>query len=315
MGETSAQPQPSVVTPGNYDGVHLGHRQLLATARAEAARSAEPLRVVAMTFDPHPAQFMAKDGGAELLTEPSRRRELLLGLGADEVVIKRFDAAFAALTPAEFAGQVLVGELGVRAVVVGEDFRFGTGRAGDVAMLQTLGAQLGFRVIDVAKVQCAGAAVSSSRIRRALGDGDVAGAAQLLGRVHDVTRRVIRGDQRGRTIGVPTANLELAGTLLPKGGVYAVVVKVLGERSASLHPAVANLGSRPTVAAGRSFEAHLLDFDGDLYDRELRVGFVERLRDERKFPDLDALKQQIQEDIRAARSALQGTDAERLKWI
>jgi riboflavin kinase / FMN adenylyltransferase len=315
MGETSARAQPSVVTPGNYDGVHLGHRQLLATARAEAARGPASLRVVAMTFDPHPAHFMAKEGGGELLTEPSRRRELLLGLGADEVVIKRFDAAFAALTPDAFARTVLVGELGAHAVVVGEDFRFGTGRAGDVAMLHTLGAQLGFSVIDVAKVQCAGNAVSSSRIRRALADGDVTSAAQMLGRVHDVTRRVIRGDQRGRTIGVPTANLELAGTLLPQSGVYAVVVKVLGEPGANLRAGVANLGSRPTVAAGRSFEVHLLDFEGDLYDHELRVGFVERLREERKFPDLGALKQQIHRDIQAARSAIEATDAERLRWI
>lgn len=314
MGENTAQPQPSVVTPGNYDGVHLGHQKLLETARAEAAR-AGGLRVVAMTFDPHPAQFMAKEGAGDLLTDPARRRELLLGRGAEEVVLKRFDAAFAALTPEEFARRVLVEEVGARAVVVGEDFRFGAGRAGDVAALQALGNQLGFRAIQVGKVESAGGPVSSSRIRRALSDGDVLSAALMLGRVHDVTRRVIRGDQRGRTIGVPTANLELAGTLLPQSGVYAVVARVLGERDAPRLAGVANLGTRPTVAAGRSFEVHLLDFDGDLYGRELRVGFVARLREERKFPDLGALKQQIQRDIEAARSAVHETEAERLQWM
>jgi riboflavin kinase/FMN adenylyltransferase len=312
MGDSSASQQPSVVTPGNYDGVHLGHRLLLSTARSLA----EPggLRVVAVTFDPHPTQFMAKEGGVELLTEPARRRELLLGLGADEVVFKRFDAAFAALTPEQFAQQVLVEEVGARAVVVGTDFRFGAGRAGDVEMLHQLGARLGFRAIDVAKVQAAGGAVSSSRIRQALGEGDVDAAAQMLGRVHDVTRRVVRGDQRGRTIGVPTANLELAGTLLPKTGVYAVVARVLGEQE-PLRVGVANLGTRPTVAAGRSFEVHLLDFDGDIYDRELRVGFVARLRDERKFADLQALKQQIQHDIQVARGSVESSQPEQVKWM
>jgi riboflavin kinase/FMN adenylyltransferase len=273
------------------------------------------LRVIAMTFDPHPAQVMAKEGAGELLTEPLRRRELLLALGADEVVIQRFDAPFAALTPAEFARQILIEGLGARAVVVGEDFRFGNGRAGDVGTLRELGAAHGFGVLEVPKVHSAGGPVSSSRIRRALLDGDVVSAASMLGRVHDVTRRVIRGDQRGRTIGVPTANLELAGTLLPKSGVYAVMVRIVGERGAALQLGVANLGTRPTVAAGRSFEVHLLDFDGNLYERELRVGFVTRLRDERKFADLAALKQQIEADIYAARGALQESEAERLQWM
>jgi riboflavin kinase/FMN adenylyltransferase len=313
MGESSVLPQPSVVTPGNHDGVHLGHRLLLQTAREQARGAGH--RVVALTFDPHPTQFIAKDRGVELLTEPTRRRELLLALGADEVIFKRFDAAFAALSPEQFARDVLVHEAGARAVVVGSDFRFGAGRAGDVAALHRLGTQLGFTAIDVAKVQSVGGVVSSSRIRQALSEGDVSTAAHMLGRVHDVTRRVIRGDQRGRTIGVPTANLALEGSLLPRQGVYAVVARVMGDPERVLLPGVANLGTRPTVAAGRSFEVHLLDFSRDIYDRELRVGFVARLRDEQKFSGLDALKQQIQLDVAAARQAIADTQAECLAWM
>jgi riboflavin kinase/FMN adenylyltransferase len=307
----------SVVTPGNYDGVHLGHRALLAAARAVSAAAGGGLRVVAMTFDPHPMYFVAPERAPELLTTPQRRAELLRGLGADEVVVRRFDAAFAALSPEQFAEQVLGVELGARAVVVGDDFHFGTARAGDVAMLHRLGERHGFQVVEVPKVMMEGEAVSSSRIRQSLGRGEVELAARMLGRVHETTRRVIRGDQRGRTIGVPTANLELTGTLPPAQGVYAVVARVLGDVShaAGVHVGVANLGTRPTVAAGRSFEVHLLDFDQDIYDRELRVGFVGRLRDEQRFSDLAALKAQIARDIEAARRALEGCAPELLTWI
>jgi riboflavin kinase/FMN adenylyltransferase len=306
----------SVVTPGNYDGVHLGHRSLLARARQVAHSAERPLRVVVMTFDPHPTHFVARERGVALLTEPARRVEILRALGADYVSVKAFDAALAALSPEEFAEQVLVSEVGARAVVVGQDFRFGAGRSGDVATLKQLGARLGFAVHDLAKLDVEGGPVSSSRIRTAVSRGEVELAARLLGRVHDVTRRVVRGDQRGRTIGVPTANLELAGTLLPANGVYTVCARVMtAEPEPMLLWGVANLGTRPTVAAGRSFEVHLLDFAGDIYDRELRVGFVARLRDERKFSDLNALKQQIQIDIESAREKLAQCAPELLTWM
>jgi riboflavin kinase/FMN adenylyltransferase len=318
----SPRAHPSVVAPGNYDGVHLGHRSLLARARQVAGQAEVAPRVVVMTFDPHPTQFVARERGVPLLTEPSRRVEILRALGADQVVVKPFDAQLAALSPEEFAQQVLVAELGARAVVIGEDFRFGAGRAGDVRALKQLGARLGFEVHDLAKLDVEGGPVSSSRIRSAVAAGDIELAARLLGRVHDVTRRVVRGDQRGRTIGVPTANLELAGTLLPANGVYAVYARVIdgaaptgAEPKARLLRGVANLGTRPTVAAGRSVEVHLLDFEGDLYERELRVGFVARLRDEQRFSDLNALKQQIQLDIEHARDKLQLCASELLTWI
>jgi riboflavin kinase/FMN adenylyltransferase len=313
-------PPPSVVTPGNYDGVHLGHRSLLARARQVAEQAKHRLRVVVMTFDPHPTHFMGPERGVPLLTEPSRRVEILRALGADHVVVKRFDAQLAALSPDEFAEQVLASELSARALVVGQDFRFGAARAGDVSTLKALGAHLGFAVHDLAKLDVEGGPVSSSRIRSALAAGEIELATRLLGRVHDVTRRVVRGDQRGRTIGVPTANLELAGTLLPANGVYAVCARVMPNAGAGSTPVpllwgVANLGSRPTVSAGRSFEVHLLDFASDIYGRQLRVGFLARLRDERKFSDLNALKQQIQIDIESARDKHAKCAPELLTWI
>lgn len=307
----------SVVTPGNYDGVHLGHRALLAAARDVSAAASGALRVVAMTFDPHPTHFVAPERAPQLLTTPARRVQLLRGLGADEVVVRSFDAAFAALSPEQFAEQVLGAELGARAVVVGEDFRFGTARAGDVKMLHSLGNRFGFQVVELGKVMVDGEPVSSSRVRASLAQGEVELAARMLGRVHDTTRRVVAGDRRGRTIGVPTANLELTGTLSPAQGVYAVVARVMGEPGvgSGVHIGVANLGTRPTVAAGRSFEVHLLDFDSDIYDRLLRVGFVRRLRDEQRFSDLAALKAQITRDIAAARLAFERCEPELLKWI
>jgi riboflavin kinase/FMN adenylyltransferase len=316
MGEISESPPASVVTPGNYDGVHLGHRALLAAARSAADAAAGSLRVLALTFDPHPLQFVAPERGPALLTTPERRAQLLRGMGADAVVVQRFDADFAALSPEQFVERVLRAQLGARAVVVGEDFHFGTARAGDVGMLRRLGEQHGFGVLEVPKVQLEGLPVSSTRIRAALGQGQVELAARMLGRVHDVTREVIQGDRRGRTIGVPTANLALDGTLLPAHGVYAVVARVLDEPAAApLLWGVANLGVRPTVAAGSSCEVHLLDFDRDIYARRLRVGFVSRLREERKFPDLMALKAQIAQDIAAARRTLAACAPELLTWI
>lgn len=305
----------SVVTPGNQDGVHLGHRALLEAAKRTASAAVPALRVVSMTFDPHPMQFVAPERAPGLLTEPARRGELLRAFGADEVVFKRFDASFAALTPEQFVEQALVKELGARAVVVGEDFRFGSGRAGDVAALHELGKGLGFHVVDVPKVVVDGRPVSSSRIREALGQGEVELAARMLGRVHDVTRRVVHGHRRGRTIGIPTANLELEGSLLPADGVYAVVARLLGDGSGARHVGVANLGTRPTVAGGRAVEVHLLDFARDIYGQELRVGFVGRVRDERRFADLPALRAQIERDIQAARSAVEHAEPGLLTWI
>ena len=291
----------SVVVPGNHDGVHIGHRALFAHARTVAA--AESLEVVALTFDPHPLRELAPERAPTPLTTIARRVELLRGAGADRVVIARFDAEYAAQTAEEWVDVQLVRGLGARALIVGPDFRFGRDRGGDLARLEELGRARGF-VVDVAsevRLSGTGERVSSTAVRSALSRGDVRHAAALLGRPHRVDGIVVRGHQRGRTIGFPTANLEPDAILLPLDGVYAVRLELAdGTR----HDGVANLGTRPTLAAGRSIEAHLFDWDGDLYGARVSLELIERIRDERKFEGLEALVAQIQRDAEAARALL-----------
>lgn len=293
--------------------------------RARERAESEGARAVALFFDPHPKAFFRPESASPLLTPPARRVELLEARGASVVDVRRFDASFAHLSPEAFVAKVLVADHAASAVVVGPDFRFGHGRQGDVETLRALGEAHGFDVEIVAPVEHDGAVVSSTRVRSLLQAGDVVGAQRLLGRVHDVTGLVVEGDRRGRAIGFPTANLDTgrgegSGGMLPGDGVYAVVARRLdgGELSAPAWAGVANLGVRPTFAAGRSAEVHLFDFDGDLYGAALRVGFVARVRGERKFAGVDALVAQIREDAAAARSlvaTLRRDEAEALRWI
>jgi riboflavin kinase/FMN adenylyltransferase len=307
----TASKRPAAVTLGNFDGVHLGHRALLEAAR----RVAEPegWLVRAVTFDPHPAAVLAPERAPALLTTVARRAELLRAFGADDVEVLRFDADLAQLTPERFAREVLSEGLRARAVVVGPDFRFGRGRSGDAQRLTNLGAELGFARIAVEPVLEDGEVVSSTRVRAALGEGAVAEAARLLGRAHEVTGTVVRGDGRGRTLGVPTANLACEPVLLPADGVYAVLGRVLGE--GALLRGVANLGVRPTFGAGRSAEVHFFDLDRDLYGARVRIAFVERLRTERRFDGLDALKAQIALDLRAGRAAAERASPKLSRWL
>lgn len=288
----------SVVVIGNLDGVHRGHQAVLKQARAIA--DAEGLEVVVLTFDPHPTAVLRGVSPPRLATL-ERRVALLEAAGADKVVVEPFTRELAALTPEQFARELLVGRLEAKAVVVGENFRFGAQRAGDLAALRGFGATLGF---DVAAAEVAGddrGPFSSTRVRDAIGAGDLAEATALLGRRHSISGIVEHGDQRGRTIGFPTANLGGVIEILPPHGVYAVFAEVDGK----LQPAVMNLGVRPTVD-GKSLrvEVHLFDFAGDLYDRPMRVHLVSRIRDEKKFAGLDELKAQIALDAAAARAAL-----------
>ena len=281
--------------------MHRGHQALVRAARDRATERHEVC--LALTFDPHPASVLHPERAPLSLMTVSQKAELLSALGIDTLAVLPFTKALAAQTPGDFARGILVGALGARAVVVGDGFRFGKGRAGDVAELRLLGQELGFEVVAVPAVELGGARVSSTRIRNSLIAGDVEAATALLGRPYFVEGRVVRGDGRGRTLGIPTANLAVENEILPKPGVYAARVGL--PASGPLRLAVVNLGNRPTFGGVTpTTEAHLLDFDGDLYDQRIRVSFVARLRDERAFSGRDALVAQIQEDVRSARSVL-----------
>ena len=300
----SLQGQRACVAVGNFDGVHLGHRALVAAARAAAAAGGGT--PVVLTFDPHPARVLAPDSAPRALMTLSQKARVLERLGVRVLAVLPFTAEVARAAPDEFAARVLQGALGAEAVVVGDNFHFGRGRAGDVSVLRALGGDLGFRVVEVPPVMVDGLRVSSSRVREALTVGEARVAAALLGRPHHVEGRVVRGAGRGRTIGVPTANLQPGGQMLPALGVYAAWCWPEGASVATA--GVVNIGRRPTFDDGAvSVEAHLLDYEGDLYGQALGLSFVDRLREERAFPGPEALVRQIGQDIAEARGVLSGT--------
>lgn len=293
---------PSAVAVGNFDGVHRGHQALVKAAVARARATGGPS--VVLTFDPHPARVLRPGRAPAALTTLDQKEELLAGLGVDRLAVLPFDASLAALTPEAFARAVLRDTLGARDVVVGESFRFGHRREGDTRTLVELGARLGFEVHAVPAVLEGGRPVSSSRVRLELSHGRVGAAAALLGRPYFVDAGVVRGDGRGRTIGVPTANLAPDNEILPAPGVYAGYCRVPRDES---WPAVINLGHRPTFGGGDlALEAHLLGFTGDLYGARVRLSFLERLRDEQRFPSQEALVARIGEDVERARALLSG---------
>jgi riboflavin kinase / FMN adenylyltransferase len=297
---------PSLVAIGNFDGVHAGHRAVLTGAAADAR--SKHLAPLALTFDPHPAEVLGR-GRQPVLTPIDRKVELLRRVDPSvTVVVEPFTLELAGMTPRAFAEKLLVSALDARIVVVGQNFRFGHAREGDLKMLAELGTELGFEARVEPLVGDAGGTFSSSRIRKAIASADLAEAERLLGRPHALSGTVVRGDGRGRTIGVPTANLGGVAEALPPFGVYACLVdrKNDEDRPERLGTGVLNVGNRPTVGAGFSVEVHLHDFDQDVYGAGLRIHLVERLRDERKFPGLDALVAQIRSDVDAARKAVQG---------
>ncbi len=290
----------TVVTIGNFDGVHLGHRAILGRVQ-QRARELEA-QAVAVTFDPHPLKVLRPGMHLPLLTTPAQKLKLLNASGLEAVVVLPFTREFAALPARDFVLRYFCEGLKVREVVVGHDYCFGRNREGNIDLLRELGRTHGFTVQVVWAVEVDGAVVSSSLIRAMLKLGRVAEAAHLLGRSYGVVGRVIQGKGRGaKLLGVPTANIRPENELLPATGIYAVRVRLGAETWLG----AANIGTCPTFENGEfSLEVHLLDFDGDLYGDTLEVEFAARLREERKFPSLEALTAQIHADIAAARRAL-----------
>jgi riboflavin kinase / FMN adenylyltransferase len=287
---------------GNFDGVHIGHQALLRETRARADRRGA--RAAILTFTPHPARLFAPSKAPPLIMSLERRLELVAAAGIELAVVEPFTREFAA-TPAEaFVRDVLGRDLGARDVVVGYDFSFGRGRAGDAGMLARLGEAFAIDVGVIPPVAIDGTTCSSTRIRALVAAGDAAGAARLLGRPFELEGPVVRGAGRGRGLGFPTANVAAEGELRPALGIYAARARVLdGELAGQSHPTALSIGRNPTFSSAPdvSVEAYLLDFDGDLYDRRLRIEVGERLRDEQKFDSVAALVAQIERDVARVR--------------
>lgn len=295
-------PRGSVVCIGAFDGVHRGHRYVLDhVCRRAAELNLDP---AAISFEPIPREFFAR-GALARLSSARDKIVQLQGAGMRRLLLLRFNAALAAMSAEDFVARVLVGRLAAREVLVGQDFRFGHGRRGDLALLQRLGAGLGFNARELAPFAAGGERISSSAIRGLLADSRFDAAAQLLGRPFAIAGKVVHGQQLGRRLGYPTANLRLGRRLAPLAGIFAVRVSGAGLQA---HPGVASLGVRPTVAGTEPLlEAHLFDYDGDLYARRIEVEFVAKLRDEEKFPDLSSMVRQIDADAAAARRILGAT--------
>ena len=294
-------PRGSVVCIGAFDGLHRGHRAL-AQQTVERARSLG-VESVALSFEPLPREFFAPAAPPPRLSLPRAKAAGLLGLGLDQVGLLRFDARTSAMDAHDFIDRVLVDRLAAREVWVGPGFRFGRGRAGDIELLRAVGTTRGFGAHEIEPVCIDGTRVSSTAIRAALIAGEFEHAARLLGHPYAIGGHVVRGRQLGRTLGYPTANLRFHGKTPALRGIYAT--RVHGD-GLDAWPSVSSLGTRPTVDGVEPLlEAHLFDFDGDLYGRRIDVEFVARLRDELKFPDLPALIVQMHRDAAQARALLQ----------
>lgn len=293
--------RPNAVTIGNFDGVHLGHQAMLArlTARATAVGGLPTV----LTFEPHPREIFTPHDAPSRLTSLREKLEILKNLGVAHVHVCRFNKEFAVLSPEDFVRRILVDGLKARYVLVGDDFRFGAKRGGDFDALLVYGEKYGFKAEAMHTVEAAGQRASSTAVREALAAGDMAGAAQLLGRPYSISGRVVGGDQLGRKIGYPTANIQLKHNRPPLKGVFAVRVQGLDKPD---WPGVANLGTRPSVHpnGNPTLEVHLFGLDRQIYGQHLRVEFLHKLRDEAKFANFEALVAQIGKDAEQARELL-----------
>ncbi len=296
----------SCVTIGNFDGVHLGHQRLMARTCAMARKRG--LISVVVTFDPHPMTVLMGQKAPPFITNTGQRLKFIEQQGPNVALVLEFTRQMAALEPDEFVQRYLVDGLAMRELVIGYDYAMGKGRKGNHELLMALGQQLGFGVERLDPVIVGGAVVSSTRIRDLIQSGNVWDARPLLGRFFEVQGDVVDGMKRGASkLGFPTANLRLEGTLLPKPGVYAVWAELDGET----YQAVANVGDNPTFGdTGLTLEAHILDFNRSIYGQRLSLQFVQRLRSERKFESIEALKARIADDVRLGRVILATADAQ-----
>lgn len=299
LQELTAPLTGAVVTIGNFDGVHLGHREIFRRV-VERAREVDGPAVV-FTFVPHPLTVLAPERAPRLINTYAEKERLIEASCVDVLICAPFTSEMASLPAGRFVEEVLVGKVGVRHLIVGYDYAFGRGREGDARFLIRRGAELGFTVEVLEPIAKDGEAYSSTRIRRLILEGQVAGVVKFLGRHFTLEGRVIHGAKRGKQLGFPTANLAIDKELLPKPGVYAVKVK----RGAAVLDGVVNIGCNPTFCTeGLSVEVHILDFHEEVYGETLRLYFVERLRDEMLFPAPSELVQAIAADVERARSIL-----------
>lgn len=289
----------TVLTIGNFDGVHHGHRALLSRLTAKAREVALPATV--LTFEPHPRELFAPDQAPARLSSLREKLNLLAECGIDRVHVCRFNRALAGLSTDAFVEQILVQGLSARHLLIGDDFRFGKGRSGDFSALERTGAEHRFTVEAMPTIDLEGERVSSSAVRDALAEGDVEHANRLLGRPYGIAGRVMHGQQIGRTLGFPTANIAIKRKRLPLTGVFAVTVSGIGDTPL---PGAASLGVRPTLADDLKplLEVHLLDFDRDIYGAHVTVNFLHKLRDEAKYDSLAALTAQIEDDVATVRT-------------
>lgn len=294
-----------VATIGNFDGVHLGHQAVIGQLAEKAERLNLPILVI--LFEPQPLEFFQPDKVPPRLNRFREKIESLRRYSVDRVLVIRFDASFSNMTAEQFIQDVLVAGIGVRYLVIGDDFHFGKKRLGNFAILQQAGQQHGFEVVNVHTFNIEDARVSSTRVRDALKVGDLAAAEKLLGRPYRMSGRVAHGNKLGRQLGIPTANIHLHRQLSPLMGVY--VVEMFGLKGEPL-AGVADVGNRPTVGGGRTLlEVHLLDFNADIYGQHVSTQFLHKIRDEEKYESIEILKQKIEQDISTARSWFKQRDA------
>ena len=300
IAELSQLPGPVFLAIGVFDGVHLGHQAVISTS-ARHAKDAGGTPVV-VTFDPHPAKVLRPNNAPHLLTATQHKVALIRNLGVAHLLVLHFDRAFAATSPEDFVLQLVQNSRPLREICVGHEWSFGKGRAGNLALLEKLGKSHDFNVIGVEAVKVNGEVVSSTAIRQAVERGDLVKATQMLGREYTIVGTVVRGNQLGRKLGFPTANLSAHSEQFPPNGVYATEARI-GD---ALFRGVANLGFRPTVAAGkpeRVLELHLFDLHRDIYGEEMEVRFLRYLRPEQKFGNVEMLKTQIAADVQQARDS------------